>query len=197
MTNRKYLLIALFLMLLPLLVVLIITAIPAPAHSFSLFSEPPAAVTCFKNCRLDSRGYDLIKNFEGYSPFVYKDSVGIPTIGFGHVVRAGERFTQPLIGPDAQTLLEKDVAGTERGVNALVATILQPNQFDALISFSFNLGTTTLKKSTLLKRVNAKLNDQVPPQFMRYVNAGGHKLPGLVARRRLEAQTYAMKLSEE
>lgn len=95
------------------------------------------------------------------------------------------------MGPDAQTLLESDVRATEEAVNTLLAQELTLNQFDALISFSYNVGVGTLKRSTLLKKVNEPDMDSVPAQFIRYVYAGGEKSRGLLLRRRMEAQVFS------
>lgn len=153
-----------------------------PAH-------PPA--TCLHNCRIDDTGIALIKHFEGYYPYPYKDPVGIATIGFGHVIRKGEAIKPPLIGSEAVSLLESDANATARHINRLIDVPLLPGQADALISFTFNLGAGTLQKSTLRRVVNARQNDKVSSEFMKWDHAGGEILPGLVARRRAEAELYA------
>lgn len=194
MMNNKNLVTALQVLLSCALTILVLLILTGRACGYQLpFLPPQKTVSCFKDCKTDSPGYNLIENFEGYRAFVYKDAVGIPTIGFGHVVRPGEQFRQPLMGPDALMLLKKDVAGTERAVNRLVQVELLTTQYDALMSFSYNLGTGTLHHSTLLKKVNSAEHPEVPAQFMRYVNAGSppHQLPGLIARRHKEAVLYA------
>jgi lysozyme len=161
------------------------------ASQNSKISTTSSILPCYKTCRVDSRGYTLIRNFEGYSPFIYKDSIGIPTIGFGHAVKPGETIEQPLMGDNAQQLLEQDVASTEKSVNKLLKVPQLPTQFDALASFTYNLGSGTLQKSTLLKKVNSNNFASVPPQFLRYVYAGKEPLAGLVNRRKQEANLYA------
>jgi lysozyme len=159
----------------------------------SFGSPSQQTLKCFKNCKIDSRGYSLIQNFEGYSPFIYLDAVGIPTIGFGHAIKAGEHFEEPLMGEDAQALLERDVMGTEVAINRMVKVYLLPTQYDALVSFTYNVGTGTLEHSPILQLVNRDEHAMVPAHLRKYVYAGNPavRLKGLVLRRNLEASTYA------
>lgn len=145
---------------------------------------------CAKNCVASDNGLAIIRQFEGYSPFVYNDAAGLPTVGFGHLIRPGEKFSQPLLPKEAEELLKKDVVSTERGVNRRAHVKLWQKQFDALVSFTFNLGEGALSKSTLLKKVNAGQHGDVPPEFGKWVFAGGKKLRGLILRRDAEAMLY-------
>lgn len=147
---------------------------------------------CSANCDLSNSGYALIRTFEGYSPYVYKDSAGLDTIGYGHLIVKGEKFTQPLLPEQAQKLLVKDARIAVNGVNKGVKIPLKQNQIDALISFTYNVGVGAFHKSTLLRRVNAEKHDQVPPQFLRWVRAGGKIIKGLVNRRNAEAELYQL-----
>lgn len=149
------------------------------------------AKACPPGCETSETGLALIRTFEGYMPFVYKDAVGIPTIGYGHVLLPGETFQQPLLPAQADALLKKDARKFEKAVKRRVRVSLAQHQFDALVSFTFNLGETALAKSTLLRRVNEARHSAVPDQFMRWVYAGGRKLRGLVLRRAAEAKMYA------
>lgn len=165
------------------------------ALPFSLLTAPGSITAntfnpCFKNCHADSALYVLLRSEEGFSPFIYKDSAGVETICNGHVVQKWEHFGQPLTGEQCEVILQEDVGKTEQVVNDLVTVPLYQNQHNSLTSFAFNVGTGALKKSTLLKKVNAKQHIEVPPQIMRYVYAGGKKQYGLVIRRRLEASLY-------
>lgn len=152
---------------------------------------PEVPSPCYKNCQLSEAGYALIRLFEGYSPYPYRDAVGLWTIGYGHLILPGEKFTGSLTPLQGQQLLVRDAESKVRAVNSLVNVSLNRNQFAALTSFTFNLGTGTLKTSTLLKKVNARLHSEVPPQINRFVYAGGKKLRGLVTRRLAEANLYA------
>jgi len=129
----------------------------------------------------------MIQHFEGYRPFIYSDIVGVQTVGFGHALQHGEAIKQPLLPKDAQTLLESDLKPKERAINQMVNVRLRHNQFDALADFTYNLGEGTLKRSTLLKEVNAKGE----PGFLRYDKAGGVPVRGLTYRREAEVELYA------
>ncbi|MBU2039167.1 MAG: lysozyme [Gammaproteobacteria bacterium] len=134
-------------------------------------------------------GIDLIKRFEGFSPTVYICPAGYPTIGYGHLVRSSESFNK--IGEtEAEELLRKDVESAERVVLRLVNVPLTDGQFDALVSFTFNLGAGALQRSTLRRKVNRQAHNEVPEQFMLWVWAGGRRLSGLVNRRTAEASFY-------
>jgi lysozyme len=146
--------------------------------------------TCLHDCRVDDTGYALIKTFEGYSPFVYRDSVGVPTVGFGHALAPGERVKTPLMGPDALALLERDVAERTTRINAVVEQPLTAEQFDAVASFAYNVGLGNLERSTLLRRLNAGEHDEVPDQFLVWDKAGGREVAGLRVRREAEAKLY-------
>lgn len=134
-------------------------------------------------------GIDLIKRFEGCRLESYQDSVGVWTIGYGHTqgVYAGQRITQE----DAEALLRADLKSFSKKVSLLVGDKVNQQQFDALVSFAYNLGVGNLKSSTLLKRVLANPNDpDIETQFNKWVYAGGKILNGLVKRRQAEADLY-------
>lgn len=168
-----------------------ILAVASLAASLGLGEPEKTRTQCRHDCAITDTGLALIRNFEGYSPFVYKDAAGLDTIGYGHLMRPGETFTQPLLPEEADKLLRKDVGVAERGVRRRATIHLLPGQFDALVSFTFNLGEGALQKSTLLKKVNAEKHAEVPSQFEKWVYAGGKKLRGLVLRRKAEAKLYA------
>lgn len=134
-------------------------------------------------------GIDLIKRFEGFSSTVYICPAGYPTIGYGHLVRSGESFTE-ITETEAEELLRKDVESAERAVLRLANVPLTDGQFDALVSFTFNLGSGAFQRSTLRRKVNRQAHVEVPAQLMRWVWAGGRKLNGLVSRRSTEAIRY-------
>ena len=142
---------------------------------------------------ITQEGLDLIKRFEGFSPTIYTCPAGYPTIGYGHLVRDRERdrFTGGISREEAEELLKRDVLWAERGVLRLISVPLTDGQFDALVSFTFNLGTGALQRSTLRRKVNRKEHGEVPGEFMRWVWAGNRKLRGLVVRRAHEARQYA------
>lgn len=134
-------------------------------------------------------GIDLIKRFEGFSSAVYICPAGYPTIGYGHLVRSGESVTE-ISEAEAEELLRKDVESAERAVLRLVNVPVTDGQFDALVSFTYNLGSGALQCSTLRRKVNRQAHAQVPEQLMRWVWAGGRRLQGLVHRRKVESVYY-------
>lgn len=134
-------------------------------------------------------GIDLIKRFEGFSPTVYICPAGYPTIGYGHLVRDHETFEE-ISQEEAEALLRIDVESAERAVLRLIKVPLTDGQFDALVSFTYNLGSGALQCSTLRRKVNRQAHAEVPEQLMRWVWAGGRKLKGLVRRRDTEAIRY-------
>lgn len=136
-------------------------------------------------------GLDLIKASEGFVDHVYQDAAGLDTIGYGHLVRPNESYENLVLDDsEATELLAHDVASAESAVNGLVKVLLNQNQFDALVDFTFNLGAGRLKESTLLKLVNEGKMDEAAEQFPRWVRAGGKVQPGLVTRRQKERDLW-------
>ena len=137
-------------------------------------------------------GLNLIKHFEGFEPEIYLDAAGLPTIGYGHLIRKGEHkmFENGISESAAEALLSKDIWTAENSVLRLVNVPLTDNQFNALVSFTFNLGSGALQRSTLRRKVNREEHEEVPAEFLRWVWAGGRKLKGLIRRREAEAALY-------
>lgn len=137
---------------------------------------------------------DLIKQFEGLELHPYQDVVGVWTIGYGATYgldRSRVTGDHPVVTEEqAEALLVRDVGRFERSVERLVTVPIDDWQKGALVSFAFNLGAGALQSSTLLKRVNGDEWEDVPNQFMRWVFAGGRKLPGLIRRRAAEAELW-------
>lgn len=140
---------------------------------------------------ITQEGIDLIKRFEGFSPTVYFCPAGYPTIGYGHVVKKSEDFSDGVTQGEAEELLRLDAQIAERAVLRLITVPLTDGQFDALVSFTYNLGSGALQRSTLRRVINRQNHHNVPAQLMRWVWAGGRKLRGLVRRREAEALLYA------
>ena len=131
-------------------------------------------------------GIELIRAFEGFSATPYICPAGILTVGYGHVVADGESFEEPLSPEEGEALLRADLPRYERAVCRLIEVPLADRCFDALASFTFNLGEGALAASTLRRLVNAGRLEEAAPQFDRWVFAGARKLPGLVRRRAAE-----------
>ena len=138
-------------------------------------------------------GVDLICNFEGKRLVAYDDGVGVWTIGFGTIkypngvrVKRGDKCTEA----QAEQYLRNDLIKFENAVNRLVKVPLNQNQFDALISFTYNLGETNLNNSTMLKKLNTKDYKGAAAEFLKWNQAGGRVLNGLVKRRKSEMELF-------
>lgn len=142
---------------------------------------------------ITKEGLELIKHFEGFEPEVYLDAAGYPTIGYGHLIRKdeGDMYAGGISEAAAEALLAKDVGFAERAVLRLIKVPLTDGQFDALVSFTFNLGGGALQRSTLRRKVNRGEHGAVPREFRKWVWAGGRKPRGLIRRRNAEAMLYS------
>ncbi len=134
-------------------------------------------------------GLELIKSFEGFSSTVYLCPANIKSIAYGHVILPNEKFTT-ITKEQAETILKKDLAEAIEQVNKLIDAPLTLNQFSALVSFVFNLGYKALATSTLRGVVNANDHLNVPAELIKWRNAAGKPLKGLLLRRLAEASLY-------
>lgn len=138
--------------------------------------------------RTGRAGINLIKSFESLRLEAYRCPAGIWTIGYGHTagVRRGDRIDEQ----KAEQLLAEDLRRFEAIVNRECPNVNQ-NQFDALVSFTFNVGTGNFQKSTLLKCVKANpQNVNIRYEFSKWKKANGTVLAGLIRRRKAEADLY-------
>lgn len=139
--------------------------------------------------RTSDKGIEFIKEREGFRPEAYLCPSGVPTIGYGHT--AGVREGQTCSESQAEKWLREDLAEAERAVTEFAGDGLAQCRFDALVSFTFNVGAAALRRSTLLRKVKADPSDPtIRDEFGRWVYGGGRVLPGLVARRKAEADLY-------
>ena len=142
---------------------------------------------------ISQEGLALIKKFEGCELEAYKCAAGVWTIGYGSTksVKEGDTITQE----EADELLLHEMEEYEGYINDLVETNLKQNEFDAMVSWVFNLGPANLKSSTLLKVLNSSHPDwnDVPAQIKRWNKAGGKVLQGLIRRREAEARLFEGK----
>lgn len=141
---------------------------------------------------------NLVKKFEGWSAKPYKCPAGIPTIGYGNTFY--ENGTKVSMNDPAITeergieLLKHELHKFAKYVDSYCRDDINQFQFDALVSFCYNLGPANLKNSTLLKKVNANPTDpSIRDEFMKWTKAGGKVLKGLVTRRTAEADLYFSK----
>jgi GH24 family phage-related lysozyme (muramidase) len=146
---------------------------------------------------LSARGAALIADHEGKVNRLYNDPVGHCTIGIGHLVHLGncdgsepEEFKRGLSDQEVYDLFISDAQRFIDAVNRLVGVPLTQNQFDALVSFTFNLGEGALEESTLRRKLNAGDYEGAAAEFGKWVKAGGQVLAGLVRRRKDEAELF-------
>jgi lysozyme len=166
-----------------------------PQRAFKRAGAPPAGLT------LSHRGEDFIVEFEGFSSKLYNDQAGHCTIGVGHLVHLGNcRKTEGglekgITRAKAVALMRRDAASFIDSVASNVKVPLTQEQFDALVSFAFNVGAGNFETSTLLEKLNAGHPEQVPAQLKRWnkVTVNGQKVAskGLTRRRGREARLFS------
>ncbi len=137
---------------------------------------------------ISQAGIDLIKRWEGFRSNAYLCPGNVWTIGYGHTKNVYQGMC--ISKAQAEELLKSDLRYFEKAVKQLSKVELTQGQFDALVSFTFNVGVGAFKKSTLLRLVNQGDFLGAAKQFGRWVNANGKKLPGLVSRRAEEKQLF-------
>tara|TARA_R100001463_G_scaffold53100_1_gene104060 strand:- start:1680 stop:2117 length:438 start_codon:yes stop_codon:yes gene_type:complete len=140
---------------------------------------------------ISQNGLELIKHFEGCELEAYKCAAGVWTIGYGHIKTAEEGMV--ISQSYADELLEGEIVEYEDYVKAAVTAPLSQDQFDALVSWTFNLGNGNLNASTMLKVLNRGEYEEVPNQMKRWNKAGGKVLEGLIRRREAEANLFEGK----
>jgi lysozyme len=140
------------------------------------------------------KGIALIEQFEGLRLSAYQDGAGIWTIGYGHTGLSGgpSRVKQGDVCTSAQAdeWLEYDMNQSVRAVNTLVKAPINQNQFDALVSFTYNLGWASLEGSTLLRLVNARNPEQAAAEFPKWNHVAGEVSEGLTRRRLAEQALF-------
>lgn len=152
---------------------------------------------------ISERGIELLGELEGRESHVYLDSAGFQTIGIGHLMTRSElmsgkiwiggrpvEWKHGLSWMEIEELLRQDVSKASEAVNTFVDVPLTQNQFDALVSFVFNIGEQAFRKSTLLSLLNAGYYASVPEQMRRWHHAGGRDVQGLKNRREKEISLW-------
>lgn len=144
---------------------------------------------------ISQKGLNLIKEFEGFSSKPYLCPANIPTIGYGNTYYPdGQKVTlkhNPIDELKANEILEY-VANKDFGsfINKVVKVALNQNQFDALVSFAYNIGNGNLQNSTLLKKLNSGDYQGASNEFLRWNKSGGKVLNGLTRRREKERALF-------
>lgn len=141
-------------------------------------------------------GVALICDFEGFFPRPYNDPVGHATIAYGHLIHRGNVTAADrahwgtLTEKEGAALLARDLASYEQAVRDAVKVPINQNQFDALTSFAYNVGTGALRSSTLMRRLNAGDKAGAADEFLKWDRADGQRLPGLTRRRKAERALF-------
>jgi len=151
-----------------------------------------------KITKISENGINLIKSFEGFSSKPYLCPAKICTIGYGATFYPnGKKVTmadKAVTEAEGVELLKSMLIKFEQYVDSYCIDKITQNQFDALVSFCYNLGPANLKASTLLKKVNKNPNDEtIRAEFMKWTKASNKVLKGLVVRRQAEADLYFKK----
>lgn len=151
---------------------------------------------------LSANGVELIKGFEGFIPKLYNDPVGHCTVGYGTLLHKGncdgrdseQPYLSGVTQEKAAELLTQEASGFEKTISDKVIVPLNQNQFDALVSFVYNVGPDNFQKSTLLKVLNQGKYEAVPGELKKWTKGRQNgqlvELPGLVKRRAAEADLF-------
>lgn len=138
---------------------------------------------------INEAGLALVKKFEGFSSEPYQDQAGHFTIGWGHLIMEGENFTE-ITPEEAENILQMDLNRAESAVDRLIKVTLTDNQFAALVSFTFNLGSGALYRSTLRKVLNGGEYIKAAKEFPRWIFSAGVRNKGLLRRRIAERNLF-------
>ncbi|MGA8041589.1 MAG: lysozyme [Terracidiphilus sp.] len=143
--------------------------------------------------QFSAAGLAVLKQAEGLRAQTYLDAAGYPTIGYGHRLVHPECYPHGITEEQASVILEWDVREAEQAVERLVRVPLTQGQFDALVDFTFNLGSGQLASSTLLHDLNTGLYEAAAEQLLRWDHAGNEVVAGLKARREAEFNLWQTK----
>jgi len=168
---------------------------PPPAAQQIGLKRGKAAGSCRANrhpTNTGTNGLRLIEMFEGKRNCWYRDPIGLPTIGYGHLIKRGDPYHQGTCLSNAQvvSLLQRDLNSYESCVHNAITAPLNQNMFDALVSFAFNLGCGSLQTSTLRKILNRGNYAGVCSELRKWDKAGGRTLAGLLRRRNAECNLF-------
>lgn len=148
---------------------------------------------------LSDAGRALIEHREGLRLEMYRDSAGLPTIGYGHLLTKDELRSGKVLGVDwrngitpatADALLAGDVYTASDAIHEFVRVPLLQHEFDALVSFVYNVGDGAFQDSTLLRQLNTDHFAEIPKQMRRWIHSAGHEDPGLIVRREDEIKQW-------
>lgn len=170
-----------------------LSSIKAPEAQALISVVPPKAPIVQSKYRTSDKGLALIERFEGFRANAYRCPAGIWTIGFGHTSAAGLPKVykgMKVTKEEARAILRRDVVQYEQAVLKAIKASLTQNEFDALVSFCYNVGATNFAKSSVVRFINSGKKGQVGAALAMWVKGGGKVLPGLVSRRADEAALF-------
>lgn len=146
--------------------------------------------------KTSANGINMICGFEGLELKAYDDGVGVWTIGYGTTIINGIKVKKgdTCTIEQAKSYMAQDLKKFESAVDTSVKVTITQNQFDALVSLAYNIGTGAFKSSTLLKKLNAKDYKGAAAQFDRWNRAGGKVMQGLINRRAKERKLFEKAL---
>lgn len=140
--------------------------------------------------KVSRKGIELIKSFEAFSSKVYLCSAGRKTIGYGHIISKNEDYKEISMAL-AIKLLKQDIEIAENSVQRNIHSLLMQNQYDALVSFTFNVGSAALQRSTLRQKINYNASsEEIYAEFLRWDKIAGKVSRGLSKRRKIEARIF-------
>ena len=143
--------------------------------------------------KVNAAGLDLIKSFEGLRLKAYKCSAGVDTIGYGHTSAAGEPKVTPrmtITAAEAENILKRDLTQYERAVTKAVTVKPTPNQFAAMVSLCYNIGSGNFAGSSVVRRLNAGDVKGAAEAFLLWNKVHGRALAGLTRRREAERKLF-------
>lgn len=164
-----------------------------PEEARALISVVPEPKPVQSELRTSDKGLAIIQEFEGFRSKAYRCPAGIWTIGYGHTSAAGMPHVykgMTVTKEEAKALLKRDVVQYERAVLNYVRVSMTQNEFDALVSFCYNIGVTAFSKSSVVRFLNSGKKGLVGSGLALWTKGGGKVLPGLVKRRAMECDLF-------
>lgn len=149
-----------------------------------------SAIKSLNDLHTSDQGIQLIKKFEGYRDRSYFCTSNHRTIGYGHKIKENEVVDEPLTKELGEALLQEDIEQAEDCIRKYVKVHLMQSQYDALVSFIFNIGEGNFKSSTLLKKLNEGDFEGAYNEFPRWIFSNKKKITGLLRRREAEREVF-------
>jgi lysozyme len=140
--------------------------------------------------KCNAAGRDLIKKYESLRLDVYRDVVGLLTVGYGH--RTDLSIGTHITEDSANKLFDSDIAKFEAAVSDMLESEITSNQFSAIVSLAYNVGAAKIAKSTLIRKLNSGDIEGAAEEFLRWDKAGSRAVAGLTRRRKAERLLFLL-----